>query len=76
MGIPLREDEVSKRNGHSCDSCGGGGAGGLHGGPVLELLDAPEELALYGGAVQEEPAGDREDASRVLAADGRLDVRG
>ena len=37
--IPLREDEVPKRNGRSGDSCGGGGAGGLHGEPVLELLD-------------------------------------
>ena len=65
--ILLREDE---RCGRSGDSCAGGGASGLHGEHVLELLDAPEELASDGGAVEEERAGDGEDASRVLAADG------
>ena len=73
--IPLREGGVSKLDGHSDGSCGTGGAGVLHGEPVTELLDAPVELASDGGAVEEERAGDGEDASRVLAADGRLDVR-
>ena len=65
--IPLREDG---RHGSSGDSCGGGGAGGLHGEPVLKFLEVPEELASDGGAVEEERAGDGKDASRVLAADG------
>ena len=60
--IPLREDEVSKRNGRSGDSCGAGGAGGLHGEPVPELLDAPEELASDSGAIKEERAGDGDDS--------------
>ena len=70
-----KSNEVSKRRGRGGDSCGGGGAGGLHGEFVLELLDALEEPASDGGAVAEERAGDGDDASRVLAADGRLDVR-
>ena len=73
--IPPRENEVLKRNGRSGDSRGGGGAGCLHGGPVLDLLGALEGLPSDGGAVEEERAGDGEDASRVLAADGQLDVR-
>ena len=65
--IPLRDDG---RQGRSGDSCGGGGVAGLHGEPVLELLDAPEEPALDGGAVQER-AGDVEDSRSVLAAAGQ-----
>ena len=54
----LLEDEVSKRNGRSGDSWGGAGAGGIHGEPVLELLDAPEELASRrsGPATERTPA--------------------
>ena len=48
---------------------GGGGVRGPHGVPVLELLGAPEEPALDGGAV-EGRAGDVEDSSPVLAAAG------
>ena len=70
LAADRRLDEVSKRNGRSGDSCGGGGTGGLHGESVLELLDAPGQLASDGGAVEEERAGDGKDASRVLAADG------
>ena len=62
-------NEVPKRSGCNGDSCGGGGAGGLHGESVLELLDALEEPPSDGGAVEEERAGDGEDASRVLAAE-------
>ena len=72
--ILLREDEVSKQNGRSGNSCGAGGAGGLHGEPVLESLETLEKLASVGGAVEEERAGDGEDASCVLAADGQLDL--
>ena len=63
-------NEVPKRSGRNGDSCGGGGAGGLHGESVFELLGALEEPASDGGAVEEERAGDGEDASRVLAAEG------
>ena len=68
-------NEVPKRSGRNGDSCGGGGAGGLHGESVLELLDALEEPASDGGAVEEERAGDGEDASRVSVAEVLLDVR-
>ena len=40
-----QSNEVSKLRGRNCDSCGGGGAGGLHGECVLDLLDALEEPA-------------------------------
>ena len=75
LAAAVQPNEVSKRRGRSGDSCGGGGAGGLHGECVLELLDALEEPASDGGAVEEERAGDGEEASRVLAADGQFDVR-
>ena len=70
LAAAVQPNEVSKRRGRNGDSCGGGGAGGLHGECVLELLDALEEPASDGGAVEEERAGDGEDASRVLAAEG------
>ena len=70
LAAAVQPNEVSKRRGRNGDSCGGGGANGLHGESVLKLLDALEEPASDGGAVQEERAGDGEDASRVFAAEG------
>ena len=70
LAADRRLDEVSKRNGRSGDSCGGGGAGGLHGESVLELRDGLQEPASHGGAVEGERAGNGEDASRVFAAEG------
>ena len=70
LAAAMQPNEVSKRRGRNGDSCGGGGAGGLHGECVLELLDALEEPASDGGAVEEEQAGDGEGASRVFAAEG------
>ena len=70
LAAAVQPNEVSKRRGRNGDSCGGGGASGLHGEWVLELLDALEEPASDGGAVEEEQAGDGEDASRALAAEG------
>ena len=75
LAAAVEPNEVSKRRGRNGDSCGGGGAGGLHGECVLELLDALEEPALDGGAVEEERAGDGEDASRASVAEVLLDVR-
>ena len=46
----------------------GGGVGGRHGDPVLELHDVHERLALDGGAIKGVWAGDGEVASRVAAA--------
>ena len=70
----MQPNEVSKRRGRSGDSCGGGGAGGLHEECILELLGALEGPASDGGAVEEERAGDGEDASRVSVAEVLLDV--
>ena len=75
LAAAVQSNEVSKRRGRNGDSCGGGGASGLHGECVLELLDALEEPASDGGAVEEERAGDGEDASRVSVAEVLLDVR-
>ena len=70
LAAAVQSDEVSKRRGRNGDSCGGGGASGLHEECVLELLDALEEPASDGGAVEGERAGDGEDASRAFAAEG------
>ena len=42
LAAAVQPNEVSKRRGRNGDSCGGGGASGLHGECVLELLDALE----------------------------------
>ena len=70
----LGEGEVWARDGRSGDFGSGGGVGGLHGEPVLEMLDALGGLTSDNNGIKDEWAGDGEVASRVTATGGRLEA--